>query len=51
MKRLLDRRVCITVRHLLQLKKWQYIIPPTLVDLRCVAQRIHYMNLKGSESV
>jgi hypothetical protein len=36
---------------LLHLKKSQYIIPPTLGDLRCVAQRKQYMNRKGSESV
>ena len=90
-KRLLDRRVCITVshrqrhnsakvkktkryqmptfavanfdfwkvadrgrvefRHLLPPKTLQKIVPPTLGDLRCVAQRIHYVKRKGSDSV
>ena len=40
-----------SVRHLLPLEKLQYIKPPTMGDLRCVAQRIYYVNRKGGDSV
>ena len=32
-------------------KTLQKIVPPTLGDLGCVAQRIHYVKSKGSDSV
>ena len=41
----------VEFRHLLPPKTLQKIVPPTLGDLRCVAQRIYYVKRKGSDSV